>query len=136
MTTASLDTATKAELRILCKSAGVRGYGKMTCDQMRGALRAHSAPERLTNSIPVKVVAKNPASQSAARVRAKKAASKSTGEPSIREWLETQLAKGELKVADALAFAEKSGRSKVTVYRQARELSYAARKGIFVKVRS
>jgi hypothetical protein len=55
--------------------------------------------------------------------------------PSIRESLEARLAKGELKVEDALAYAEKSGRSAVTVYRQARELSYSARKGVFVKVR-
>jgi hypothetical protein len=56
--------------------------------------------------------------------------------PSIREWLEARLAKGELKVEDALAYAEKSGRSKVAIYRQARELSYAARNGVFVKVHS
>ena len=49
--------------------------------------------------------------------------------------LEGRLAKGELKIEDALAYAEKSGRSKV-MYRQARELGYSARKGEFVKVRS
>ena len=146
MTTATLDSATKQELRILCKAAGI-AYGKLDNAGMRAALKAHaSAPDRLTDVVPVKPVDTQPvpvtddgdkpirpARKGAKKPRAKAAKSDA---PSIREWLEARLLKGELKVEDALAYAEKSGRSKVTVYRQARELSYAARKGVFVKVRS
>lgn len=123
MTTPNLDTATKTELRILCKAAGI-AYGKLDNAGMRAALKAHAA----RSDEP-----RNPVSKKAAQLRAAKAASKESGEPSIREWLEARLAKGELKVADALAFAEQTQRSKVTVYRQARELGYSARKGSFVK---
>lgn len=35
-----LDSAKKDELRNLCKKHGVKGYGKLSNDQMRGALRA------------------------------------------------------------------------------------------------
>jgi hypothetical protein len=51
--TASLDTATKAELRILCKAAGI-AYGKLDNAGMRAALKAHAgdAPERLTDAVP------------------------------------------------------------------------------------
>jgi hypothetical protein len=142
--TASLETAGKVELRLLCKSNGVKGYGNMTTEQMRSALRAH-APERLTDTVPVKPVDVQPLPVTddghtpirAARQPKKSAPKKSTKSdaPSIREWLEARLAKGELKVEDALAYAEKSGRSKVTVYRQARELGYSARKGEFVKAK-
>lgn len=38
--TINLDTATKTELRALCKTEGVKGYGKLTSDSMRAALRA------------------------------------------------------------------------------------------------
>lgn len=48
------------------------------------------------------------------------------------EWLEARLAKGELSVSDAKAFVESSGRSTVTTYRQAKELGYGVRKGVFV----
>ncbi len=55
MNTPILDTASKLELRALAKSAGIRGYGNMTNDQMRAALRAHAAkaPARLTDAVPV-----------------------------------------------------------------------------------
>lgn len=65
-------------------------------------------------------------------MRTKKAAGTSSGEPSVRAWLEARLAKGELSVADAKAFVESTGRSAVTMYRQAKELGYGVQKGVFV----
>src|SRR5687768_1543455 len=44
MVMSTLDTATKTELRILCKAQGVKGYGSMNNDQMREALKEHDQP--------------------------------------------------------------------------------------------
>ena len=58
-------------------------------------------------------------------------------QPSIREWLAEQLnKKGSLPVAEAIAHAERSGRSKVTMYRMSAVLGYRAEKGVFVPAQS
>lgn len=111
MTTAKLDTATKQELRILCKSNGIKGYGKMSNEQMRAALKAHAKPAAEKKRAP---------------------AAKRAEQPSIKEWLAEQLKKGPLPIADAIAYAERTKRSKVTVYRMAAACGARAEKGIFV----
>lgn len=65
---------------------------------------------------------------------AKKSAPATRGseQPSIREWLAEQLKKGPLPIADAIAYAEKTKRSKVTVYRMAAVCGARAEKGVFV----
>jgi hypothetical protein len=130
--TASLETAGKVELRLLCKSNGVKGYGNMTTEQMRAALRGH-APERLTDAVPVtKVDALLPvtddghtpirAARKAKRKAPKKATGKLSDKPSVKEWLQAQLDKhGEVKVDASKKWVTDSGRSLVTLYRQAQE---------------
>ena len=122
MNTATLDTATKTELRILCKSAAIKNYGKMSNDQMRAALKAHAdnKPEPTTK-----------------KTKKRASASMRGDQPSIREWLAEQFkTKGSLPVADAIAHAEKTERSKVTVYRMSAVLGYRAEKGVFVPAQS
>ncbi len=121
MTNATLDTATKAELRILCKSAGVKGYDKLSNEGMRAALKAHTESK-------TEPTTKKPKKRASAATRG--------DQPSIREWLAEQLKKGPLPVADAVAYAEKTKRSKVTIYRMAAVCGARAEKGVFVPTQS
>lgn len=121
MTTANLETATKQELRILCKSAAIKNYGKMSNDQMRAALKAHAESK-------TEPTAKKPKKGAPAAKRG--------DQQSIREWLAEKLKKGPLPVADAIAYAEKTKRSKVTIYRMAAVCGARAEKGVFVPAQS
>jgi hypothetical protein len=66
-----------------------------------------------------------------AKAKSKTAAKKPPAQ-SVREWLVARLKKGALPVADALAYAERTGRSPVTVYRMARVAGARAKDGQFV----
>lgn len=133
MSTPTLDTATKTELRILCKAAGIKGYGAMDNAKMRAALKA-AARKNLDSDPGMPDAATARIDKAVAKSGSKKARKKQTGDqPSVRQWLETRLAKGELSVADAKAFVESTGRSAVTMYRQAKELGYGVRKAVFAK---
>lgn len=125
MTTATVDNASKTELRILCKSAGIKGYGNMNNDQMRAALTTHAGNKQ--NQEPA--AAKKPEPKAGAPV------ARRGGEPSIRKWLAEQFKKkGSVPVADAIAYADRTGRSKVTVYRMAAACGHRAQKGVFVPI--
>lgn len=140
MTSASIDKATKQDLRILCKSNGIKGWGKMSNDQMRAALKAQLPRGNGDESAAVEFYREE---EQKARATKKSAAKKSSpkkgtpaarrdGQPSIREWLAERLKKGPLPIADAIAYAEKTKRSKVTVYRMAAACGARAEKGVFV----
>lgn len=134
----NLEAMTKDQLRNACREAGIKGWGKLNNSGMRKAL---AALERFTDTPPVKKLGRNldsdpgtPDAATEARIdktvakskASKKIAKKSASDqPSIRAWLEQRLAKGELKVADALAFAEQTKRSKVTVYGRRRNSATA-----------
>lgn len=66
------------------------------------------------------------------KAKSKKPAAKKQPAQSVREWLVARLKKGALPVADALAYAERTGRSSVTVYRMARVAGARAKDGQFV----
>lgn len=76
--------------------------------------------------------AKKPAVKKTAPKKPGKPVAKREGEqPSIKDWLAEQFKKGSLPIADALAYAASTGRSKVTVYRMAATLGAKAKKGVF-----
>src|SRR5262245_44970410 len=107
------DELNKSALRALCRTHGVKNYGKLSNDDMRKAL---AALERFTDTPPIKKV-----DTPAAKKPGRKLASDAT--PSVKAWLQDQIDEhGEVAVEKAKEYVASSGRSSVTLYRQAGEL--------------
>lgn len=125
-------------LRKLCRENGVK-YGNATTPQMRAMLKAKAAGEPVPAPPKSKAAgerkprgkAAKPAKPGKAPKGKAKGAPKGTRDGSLRQWLADKAARGSFPVHDAIAYAESTGRSAVTVRRQASELGIRAKKGIF-----
>jgi hypothetical protein len=115
----NLSTMTKNELRAACKANGVKGYGNMDNAKMRAALE--SAIGDVADPI-AEVEAAEVAPAKAKKARTPRAP-RDDSKPSVRTWLDARVSQyGSVKVEDAKAFVKETGRSVVTMYRQAQEL--------------
>jgi hypothetical protein len=111
----NLSAMTKNELRAACKAHGIKGYGNMDNAKMRAALESAVGDASEPGAEPV-VEAKPK------KVRTPRAP-RENAEPSVRTWLDSRVSQyGSVKLEDAKAFVKETGRSVVTMYRQAQEL--------------
>jgi hypothetical protein len=145
-----MSSIAQTTLRKACQAAGITGASKLSIDQMKAALiekgaalpelptkpaKAEKAPPAAKAEKPVKAKVEK-AAKAPKPVKVKKAKAegeKGAREGSVRDWLSQQ--GDRISVEAALKHAASIGRSQVTVYRQASELGFTARKekGFFVK---
>jgi len=125
MTSIDYSTMNKAQLRAACKAAGV-AYGKLDNTGMRAALAAltgvvaDSTPATAAPAAQEETVAKKTVKAKAPKVAKVK---DENAQPSVRTWLDSRVAQyGSVKLEDAKKFVADTGRSAVTMYRQAQEL--------------
>src|SRR5262245_57091912 len=107
-------TLTKPQLRASCKEARVKNWGAMSNEKMRRALKARDrAQEERPTTANTVADGEVPAKVKRAAKKAADAAARAGkgGKMSVRDWIAQRLAKGKLSLADAVAYAESSGRS-------------------------
>jgi len=127
-----LSTLNKAQLRAACKQAGI-SYGKLDNAGMRAALAALG-----NGDVKPEVKAEDTVVDTGDKPARKRAARKTpvSDKPSVRLWLSSRVHQyGSVKLDDAKAYVAETGRSTVTMYRQAQEagLKIDREKKAFVK---